>query len=110
MKHIIRLFSCLWWSVQGIMWFNIQFMPPIILCISTGIILILCGLSYFSNNRNISILSQLLQMLYSIGFICFAFLIITMGHPDGWSVAGLSIIALLNITLCIINGYKLITK
>lgn len=109
MKHIIRLSSCLWWSVQGIMWFNIQFMPTI-LCISTGIILILCGLSCFSNNRNISILSQLLQMLYSIGFICFAFLIITMGHPDVWSVAGLSVVALLNITLCIIKGYKLITK
>jgi hypothetical protein len=109
MKHIIRLFSCLWWSVQGFMWFKIQFMPTI-LCIGTGIILILCGVSCFSNNRNISILSQLLQMLYSIGFICFAFLIITVGYPDGWSVAGLSIIALLNITLCIIKGYKLITK
>lgn len=110
MKQAYRLFSCLWWSVQGIMWFNIQFMPPIILCISTGIILILCGLSYFSNNRNISILSQLLQMLYSIGFIGFAFLLITMGHPDVWDVLGLSIIALLNITLCIIKEYKLITK
>lgn len=109
MKHIIRLFSCLWWSVQGFMWFKIQFMPTI-LCIGTGIILILCGVSCFSNNRNISILSQLLQMLYSIGFIGFAFLLITMGHPDVWDVLGLSIIALLNITLCIIKGYKLITK
>lgn len=49
-------------------------------------------------------------MLYSIGFIGFAFLLITMGHPDVWDVLGLSIIALLNITLCIIKGYKLITK
>lgn len=40
----------------------------------------------------------------------FAFLLITMGHPDVWDVLGLSIIALLNITLCIIKGYKLITK
>lgn len=109
MKYIASVISCLWWSVQGIMWFTIQFMPTF-LCIGTGIILILCGVSYFSNNRNISILSQLLQMLYSIGFIGFVFLLITMGHPDVWGVLGLSIIALLNITLSIIKGCKLITK
>lgn len=109
MKYIASVISCLWWSVQGIMWFKIQFMPTF-LCIGTGIILILCGVSYFSNNRNISILSQLLQMLYSIGFIGFAFLLITMGRPDVWDVLGLSIIALLNITLSIIKGCKLITK
>ena len=49
-------------------------------------------------------------MLYSIGFIGFAFLLITMGRPDVWDVLGLSIIALLNITLSIIKGCKLITK
>lgn len=81
------------------------------LCIGTGVILILCGLSSFSNDRELSVMSQLFIMLYTIGYCLIAYFIIVSGYPGGWAIAGLSIVALLNIAFCsIIRGYKLFAK
>lgn len=107
MKQAYRLFSCLWWLAQGIVWFDIQFMTKS-LCISAGVILILCGVSSFNSNKTISVLSLIIMMLYSIGFIVLAFMLIAVGSPKIWFAMILSIIALLNVALCIVDGYKLL--
>lgn len=107
MKLANRLFSCLWWSAQGIVWFDIRFMTTS-LCISAGVILILCGVSSFSSNKEISVISLILLVLYSVGFICFAFMLIVVGSPQKWFAVILAIVALLNVAFCIIKGYKLI--
>lgn len=109
MKGAVRLFSCLWWFGQGIMCFGITFLTRG-LCIGTGVILILCGLSSFSNDRELSVMSQLFIMLYTIGYCLIAYFIIVLGYPGGWAIAGLSIVALLNIAFCSIRGYKLFAK
>ena len=106
MKQTYRLFSFLWWLAQGIMWFDIQFMPNS-LCISTGVILILCGMCSFCSKKEISVLSLIFMMLYSVGFICFAFLLICMGHPRILAALMLVTVALSNVVLCTVNGYNL---
>lgn len=109
MKPAYRLFSCLWWSAQGIAWFDIQFMSNS-LCISACVILILCGVSSLSSNKELSVISLILLMLYSVGFICFAFMLIAIGSPQKWFVVILAIVALSNVALCIVNGYNLIKE
>lgn len=107
MKMANRLFFCLWWSVQGIVWFNMRFITTS-LCLITGVILIFCGVSSFSSNKEISVISLILMVLYSVGFICFAFMLIAVGSPQKWLAVFLAIVALLNVAFCIIKGYKLI--
>lgn len=82
----------------------------LIVCSSVGILLIICGLISFCNKKVLSLISQILLMLYSIGFIAFAFMLIAVGSPKIWFAAVLSIIAFINVALCIINGYKLLVK
>lgn len=48
------------------------------------------------------------MVLYSVGFICFAFMLIAVGSPQKWLAVFLAIVALLNVAFCIIKGYKLI--
>lgn len=107
MRLANRLFLCLWWSAQGIVWFDIRFITTS-LCLITGVILILCGISSFSSNKDISVISLLLLMLYSVCFICFIFMVIAVGSPQIWFAVFLAIVALSNVAFCIIKGFKLI--
>lgn len=109
MRGVVRSFSCLWWFGQGIMCFGITFLTRG-LCIGTGVVLILCGLSCLSNDRELSVMSQLFIMLYTIGYCLIAYFIIVLGYHGGWAIAGLSFVALLNIAFCSVSGYKLIRK
>lgn len=108
---IYKAIPCIWWSLTGALWllFGVMEMTSIV-CPCIGILLIVCGMICFCNKKVLSVISQILLMLYSIGFIVFTFMLIAVGSPEKWFAAVLSIIALLNVVLCIVNGYKLFAK
>lgn len=97
----------LWWTLTGVAWFCLGY---ILISMCVGIIVILCGWLNDSKNKVVAIIANVVLALYTLAFTFCAFMLIAVGSPKSWLAMIILLVTIINVILCIKNGYKLITE